>query len=74
MINGVTGCEESFDSGTLDGECLTVFNVILAWIRIALVNAICEGGIVCNEVGNTARVIAVPVREQDVRNMEISFF
>lgn len=74
MINGVTGCEERLDRGTLDGECLTVSNVILAGIRIALVNAIGEGGIVCNEVGNTARVIAVPVREQDVRNMEISFF
>ena len=70
----MTGCEESCDSGTLDGEYLTVFNVILAWIRIALVNAICEGDIVCNEVGNTARVIAVPVCEQDVRNMEVSFF
>ena len=74
MINGVTGGVESFDSGPLDGKYLTVFNVILAWIRIALVNAICEAGIVCNEVGYTARVIAVPVREQDVRDMEISFF
>ena len=63
MIEGVTGCEESFDSGTLNGESLTVFNVILAWIRIALVNAIREGGVVCNEVGNAARVIAVPVSE-----------
>ena len=74
MINGVTGCEESFDRSTLNGEYLTVFDVVLAWIGIALVNAFCEGGIVCNEVGNTARVIAVPVREQDVRDMEVSFF
>lgn len=73
MIRGVTWCEESFDSGTLDGKRLAVFNAMLAWIRVALVNAIGEGGIVRNEVGYTARVIAVPVCEQDVRNMEISF-
>ena len=59
----MTGCEESFDGGTLDGECLSVFNLILAWVGIAFINTICEGGIVCNEVGNTACMIAVPVRE-----------
>ncbi len=74
MIDGMTRCEKSLDRGTLDGEYLTVFNVILAWVRIALVDAICEGSIVCHEVGYTPCVIAVPVREQDMGNIEVSFF
>jgi len=63
VIKGVAGREKGLYSGTFDGENLAVFDVVLAWVRVAFINPICEGCVVFNEVRHTTCVIAMPVRE-----------
>lgn len=67
MVVRVAGRVHGTDGGAFDGEDLPVSDGLLGSARVVFVDGIAEVRVEAEEVGDTARVVTVPVGEQYVR-------
>jgi len=72
VIDGVARCEYGAHGGALGAEDLPVLDIVLPAVGLVFVDPSAEGGVVGYQIWNPPCVVAVPMCQKDVREVEVS--